>query len=386
VLAQYQSGTQTRRTPELVAITPEPLAEIHPVAAALAGVGDGDALRLTTRRGAATFTARVTRGIREDSIFVPFHWGGEQSVNQLTNAALDPVSRMPEFKVCAVRAERALPPNHLKQARPSFGQHTMTPLPRLVVIGNGMAGARFVEEMAARDAHRRFEITVFGDEPHGNYNRIMLSGVLAGTHRMDDIVINPLSWYLANGIKLHAGSAWIGSTSAKSSSSARTGSRSRTTRSSSPPAAVRGFRQSMVLVSDTGTLKNGAFVFRTIDDCDQMVARAQHARAAVVIGGGLLGIEAARGLRNHGLNVTIVHLMPHVMDAQLDAAAGRILRRQLETMGLTVLTARRRRRCSAANRSPACASRMAPPSTARWSSSQPAFDRTPNWPVAQDSR
>src|SRR6186713_3111911 len=81
----------------------------------------------------------------------------------------------------------------------------MTPLPRLVVIGNGMAGARFVEEMAARDAHRRFQITVFGDEPHGNYNRILLSGVLAGTHRMDDIVINPLSWYLANGIKLHAG-------------------------------------------------------------------------------------------------------------------------------------------------------------------------------------
>ena len=92
---------------ELLAIAPEPLAEIHPVAAALAGVGDGDARRRTTRRGAATFTAKVTRGIREDSIFVPFHWGGEQSVNQLTNAALDPVSRMPEFKVCAVRAERA---------------------------------------------------------------------------------------------------------------------------------------------------------------------------------------------------------------------------------------------------------------------------------------
>jgi len=110
VLAQYQSGTQTRRTPELTSIAPEPLAEIHPVAAAIAGVNDGDPLRLTTRRGAATFKAKVTRGIREDAIFVPFHWGGDQSVNQLTNAALDPISRMPEFKVCAVRAERAEEP------------------------------------------------------------------------------------------------------------------------------------------------------------------------------------------------------------------------------------------------------------------------------------
>jgi assimilatory nitrate reductase catalytic subunit len=107
VLAQYQSGTQTRRTPELQAISAGPFAEIHPVTAAHVGVADGEALLLTTRRGAATFVAKLTRTIRGDTVFVPFHWSGEQSANRLTHAALDPISRMPEFKVCAVRAERA---------------------------------------------------------------------------------------------------------------------------------------------------------------------------------------------------------------------------------------------------------------------------------------
>ena len=102
-LAQYQSGTQTRRIAELRDDTPAPLAELHPVTARRYGVGDGDSIRLATRRGEARFTARLTRSIREDTVFVPFHWGGIQAVNRLTNPALDPVSRMPEFKVCAAR-------------------------------------------------------------------------------------------------------------------------------------------------------------------------------------------------------------------------------------------------------------------------------------------
>ena len=103
-MAQYQSGTQTRRVAALQDLAPEAVAEMHPAAARLANVSDGDRITLTTRRGAATFKLRVTRSIREDTVFVPFHWGGEQSVNRLTNGALDPVSKMSEFKVCAVRA------------------------------------------------------------------------------------------------------------------------------------------------------------------------------------------------------------------------------------------------------------------------------------------
>ncbi|MGW3264113.1 molybdopterin oxidoreductase family protein [Streptomyces sp. NPDC001056] len=107
VLAQYQSGAQTRRVPELAQAAPAPFVELHPRLAERLGVTDGDRLTLTTRRGRATAAARITRGIRPDTVFVPFHWPGLGRANSLTNPALDPVSRMPEFKVCAVRVERA---------------------------------------------------------------------------------------------------------------------------------------------------------------------------------------------------------------------------------------------------------------------------------------
>jgi len=106
LLAQYQSGTQTRRLRALQELAGEPMAEIHPATAQAAGLVSGDRVILTTRRGTATFVVRVTPTIREDTVFIPFHWSGEQSANNLTNAALDPTSKMPEFKVCAVRVEK----------------------------------------------------------------------------------------------------------------------------------------------------------------------------------------------------------------------------------------------------------------------------------------
>ncbi|KOU40236.1 molybdopterin oxidoreductase family protein [Streptomyces sp. WM6378] len=109
VLAQYQSGAQTRRVPELNAAAPGPYVEMHPLLAGRIGVGDGDAVTVTSRRGRATAPARVTGAIRSDTVFMPFHWAGEGRANNLTNPALDPVSKMPEFKACAVRVERAGP-------------------------------------------------------------------------------------------------------------------------------------------------------------------------------------------------------------------------------------------------------------------------------------
>ena len=105
VLAQYQSGTQTRRVERLAALSREPFMEINPVAARRIGVAEGVLVTLVSRRGTAVARARLTRDIREDTVFVPFHWGGPGSINRLTNPALDPTSRMPEFKVCAVRIE-----------------------------------------------------------------------------------------------------------------------------------------------------------------------------------------------------------------------------------------------------------------------------------------
>ncbi len=109
LLAQYQSGTQTRRSQALQELAAEPLAEIHPSTATKLGLSAGDRVALKTRRGSAVCTVKTTPAIREDTVFVPFHWGGEQSVNNVTNAALDPTSKMPEFKVCAVRVDKFVP-------------------------------------------------------------------------------------------------------------------------------------------------------------------------------------------------------------------------------------------------------------------------------------
>ena len=106
VLQHYQSGAQTRRVPELAGAVPEAYIEIHPDLAARLGITDGDRVRLTSARGTATAPARITRTVRPDCVFMPFHWAGTASANLLTNDALDPISRMPELKVCAVRVER----------------------------------------------------------------------------------------------------------------------------------------------------------------------------------------------------------------------------------------------------------------------------------------
>ena len=210
---------------------------------------------------------------------------------------------------------------------------------RLVVVGNGMAGARLAEDVRARGGDQ-FEIAVFGDEPHGNYNRILLSSVLAGSHAPKDIFINPLSWYAENGVTLHAGVRVDAiDVTAKRALGAggivepydtlvlATGSRVVV-----PPIAN--------VFDAAGHFKEGVFVFRTLDDCDRMLTCAAISRRVVVIGAGLLGLEAAKGLLNRGLEVHVVHLMSHVMEVQLDAMGGAVLLRQLEQMGLHVHTNR----------------------------------------------
>lgn len=119
LLLHYQSGAQTRRVPELLAAEPEPFVEIHPQMARNFGIGAGDLVRLSTRRGTAVLKARLSDGLRLDTLFVPFHWGGGACANLLTHDALDPISRIPEFKVCAARLERVLSPENPVQGLPS---------------------------------------------------------------------------------------------------------------------------------------------------------------------------------------------------------------------------------------------------------------------------
>ncbi len=212
----------------------------------------------------------------------------------------------------------------------------MTTKQKLVVIGNGMAGARCVEEILARGGGEQFEITMFGDEPYGNYNRILLSNVLNGTQDPNDIFLNPLEWYKENDVTLHAPARVThidrarkevhsddGRTTAYDKLMIATGSRAFV-----PP--MEG------LETADGAAKHGVFVFRSIDDCHKIAGYANKCRRAAVIGGGLLGLEAARGLLNYGVEVHVIHLSPWLMNNQLDEQGGKILRAQMEKMGVHV--------------------------------------------------
>src|SRR5262245_3083893 len=173
---------------------------------------------------------------------------------------------------------------------------------RLVVIGNGMAGARFVEELVGRNGREHFDIVMFGDEPYGNYNRILLSGVLAGSHEPKEIFLNPLQWYTDNGIKLHAGVRVQSIDRGERILVGTGGISERYDRLVFATGAKPFIPPIQNLASDSGSpFKDGIFLFRTLDDSLQIMRHANEARKAVVIGGGLLGLEAARGLLNRGL-------------------------------------------------------------------------------------
>ncbi len=206
---------------------------------------------------------------------------------------------------------------------------------KLVVVGNGMAGARAAEEVLAR-ARDRFDIVMFGAEPYGNYNRILLSNILSGAQDTSEIFINPLDWYEENGIKLHAGAPVHEIDRAAKVVRSETGVRE-TYDKLLIATGSRAFIPPMAGINGPdGKLKQGVFGFRTIDDCNAIVLKAKQSRRAVVIGGGLLGLEAARGLLNHGCEVHVVHLAGHLMEMQLDPTGGSILRASMQAMGVNV--------------------------------------------------
>jgi len=204
-------------------------------------------------------------------------------------------------------------------------------LPHLVVIGNGMAGCRAVEELLARDA-ARYRITIFGAEPHVNYNRIMLSPVLAGEKCFDEIVINDRSWYADNGIEL------IVADPIETIDRAAKKVRSRSGRTVRYDRLLIATGSDPFIIPVPGRDLQGVVGFRDMHDVDRMLAAAEQGGDAVVIGGGLLGLEAAHGLTLRGMRVTVLHIMPTLMERQLDEAAGWLLKSALEARGQTILT------------------------------------------------
>ena len=201
---------------------------------------------------------------------------------------------------------------------------------KLVMVGNGMAGVRTLEELI-RIAPELYDITVFGAEPHPNYNRILLSPVLAGEQTLDEIVLNPLSWYADNGITLHLGKRVV-----------EIDRRSRTVRAEDGTTAE--YDRLLICTGSNpfippvpGKDLDGVIAYRDIHDTNTMIDAATKYEHADVVGGGLLGLEAANGLMLRGMKVCVVHLAPWLMERQLDHVAGKLLQGSLEARGLTFL-------------------------------------------------
>ncbi len=200
---------------------------------------------------------------------------------------------------------------------------------KLVVIGNGMAAGRVLEELLERSPDA-YHVTIFGAEPRVNYNRIMLSPVLSGEKAYEDILIHDDAWYETHGITLHRGRQVVGiDRNAK--------------RVVAADGTVAGYDRLLVatgsvpfVVPVCGAALPGVVTYRDLDDVDAMLAAARNGSRAVVIGGGLLGLEAAAGLKAQGMDVAVLHLMPTLMERQLDPSAGYLLQKAFEDRGIAV--------------------------------------------------
>lgn len=212
----------------------------------------------------------------------------------------------------------------------------MTTKQRLVVIGNGMAGARAVEDVLARGGAEQYDIVMFGDEPYGNYNRILLSNVLSGEQDASEIFLNDMAWYKKNNITLHAGEKVVEISLA--------GRKVRSDKNTVEPYDIlliatgsRAFvPPAKGITTEDGDLCPGVHVFRSLDDCNSIGNAAGKGRKVAVIGGGLLGLEAAYGLLNFGCDVHVIHNADRLMQRQLDESSGAMLKRSMEALGVHV--------------------------------------------------
>ena len=201
---------------------------------------------------------------------------------------------------------------------------------RLVMVGNGMAGVRTIEELL-KIAPELYDITVFGAEPHPNYNRILLSPVLAGEQTLDEIVLNSWDWYKDNHITLHAGKKVVEVDRIKRIVRADDGTEVEYER------LLLCTGSNPFILPVPGKDLEGVIAYRDIADTNAMIDASTKYKNAVVIGGGLLGLEAANGLMLRGMNVSVVHVMPTLMERQLDSVAGKLLQKSLEDRGLKFL-------------------------------------------------
>ncbi len=205
---------------------------------------------------------------------------------------------------------------------------------KLVMIGNGMAGVRTLEELL-KIAPDLYDITVFGSEPHPNYNRILLSPVLAGEQTLDEIVLNPWEWYSDNHITLHAG--WTVTQVDRVRRVVHAHNAAGETVSAPYDRLLMATGSNPFILPVPGKDLQGVLAYRDIADTQAMIEAAAQYKHAVVIGGGLLGLEAANGLMKRGMTVSVVHVAPWLMERQLDDVAGKMLQQSLQDRGMQFL-------------------------------------------------
>jgi nitrite reductase (NADH) large subunit len=372
---QWHTMTKTGRVARLLAHTPGPELEISPADADRLGIATGDRVRVASERGAFALVARVTDALQEGVVAAPMHWSrtfhSEAVVNEATHRAIDPVSKQPELKHAAVKVERIPEPSErglcacrdvsvaAVEAAIESGARTATsieratgagggcgscgpeiaglvrrappapPRKRLVVVGHGMVAHRFVETLLEHRGADRYEVIVLGAEPRPAYDRVHLSELFAGK-TPDDLALATVADYAERGVELRLG--------------ARVAAIDREARSVATEAGERFAYDVLVLATGSrpfvppipGTERRGVFVYRTIEDVDAIRAAAAGAARGVVIGGGLLGLEAAKALVDLGLETHVVEAAPRLMPRQLDAAASAALVRRIEALGVRV--------------------------------------------------
>ena len=202
---------------------------------------------------------------------------------------------------------------------------------KLVVIGNGMAPGRALERLLEA-APERYDITIFNAEPRVNYDRIMLSPLLSGEKTFEQIVIHGDGWYVKHGVTLYKGHKITAIDRAAKTVKSAAGI------TAAYDKLIIATGSLPIVIPVPGSTLAGVLTYRDLDDVQAMLIAAKSRGSAVVIGGGLLGLEAAAGLKEQGMDVTVLHLMPTLMEKQLDATAGHLLQRAVEARGIKVIT------------------------------------------------
>ncbi len=329
VAHQWHTMTRTGKAKDLLAAEPEPFVELHADDAARFGVADGEQVVVRSRRGRATLRARVSDSVVAGVAFAPFHWGalhlppGAGALNGVVARAIDPTSLQAELKASAVRIEPVVQ-MPAPRALTTSGR-------RLVVVGGGMAAMATVESLLAH-APEGWDVTIVGEEPDAPYNRVLLSQALAGDVGEHELALRHPQWFAERGVTLRLGVPVRLIDPAAKLVELTDGEQLRY----DDLVVATGSRPFVPPVPGAGL--DGVHVFRTRADTRTILAAAQDARRAVVIGGGLLGLEAARALTERGVRTTVVHLVDRLMEQQLDAPAASLLQRALRDLRITVRT------------------------------------------------